>query len=104
MSQVIFTIDKKDYPIGCPEAQKPRLEKLAQIVEKKETEVMDIMGANISHEMLLVMLIVAFTDELDRERSKEKGTIEKTAVDFSPVQEQVTQMIQIVKQIKAMAS
>ena len=98
MSQVIFTIDQKDYPIGCPESQKPRLEKLAQVVSRKEHEVVEIMGANISHEMLLVMIIVALTDELDR---KENSSPTSTSIDLSPVHSEVKTLIQLVKQIKA---
>lgn len=102
MSQVIFTIDQKDYPIGCPESQKPRLEKLAQLVAKKESEVVDIMGASISHEMLLVMIIVTLSDELDRLKNNSQPATTPTAetMDLSPLHDDVNEMIRFVKVLK----
>ena len=97
MSQVIFTIDQKDYPIGCPDSQKDRLEKLAEFIKQKESEVVDIMGASISHEMLLVMIIVSLSDELDRTKSK-SSTTEK--IDLSPISKEVKGIIDFVKTMK----
>ncbi|MBN1784100.1 MAG: cell division protein ZapA [Alphaproteobacteria bacterium] len=102
MSQVIFTIDQKDYPIGCPESQKPRLEKLAELVAKKENEVVDIMGASISHEMLLVMIIVTLSDELDRVKNNPQTTTTAASeeIDLSPLHSEVHDMIRLVKILK----
>ncbi len=97
MSQVIFTIDQKDYPIGCPDSQKERLGKLAKFIAKKESEVVDIMGANISHEMLLVMIIVSLSDELDRTKS---ASPETPKIDTKPLQEDIHEMIRFVKIMK----
>ena len=102
MSQVIFTIDQKDYPIGCPESQKPRLEKLAELVIKKENEVVDIMGASISHEMLLVMIIVTISDELDRVKNNPQTATASTpeTSDLSPLHNEVHDIIRLVKVLK----
>ena len=97
MSQVVFTIDHKDYPIGCPDSQKERLEKLANLVKQKESEVVEIMGANISHEMLLVMIIVAVLDELDRLKSKE---LFSATLDLAPLENDLKEIIQFAKILK----
>ncbi|MHA1540758.1 MAG: cell division protein ZapA [Alphaproteobacteria bacterium] len=100
MSQVIFTIDQKDYPIGCPENQKDRLEKLAQLVSKKETEVVDIMGAGISHEMLLVMIIVSLADELERLKTETPNNTITQKEDLSPINNEIKGIIDFVKTLK----
>ncbi len=64
MPQVIFTIDNKKYPIFCQEGQENRLKLLAELIAQKETEIIDAMGAGISHEMLIVMIAVVLADEL----------------------------------------
>lgn len=93
MSQVIFRIDQKDYPIGCPDSQKERLEKLAALVAQKESEVVDIMGANISHDMLLVMIIVSLSDELDRSKRI-------NCPDTSSVETELKDLIQFASNLK----
>ncbi len=100
MSQVIFTIDQKEYPIGCPESQKARLEKISQLVSKKESEVVDIMGAGISHEMLLVMIVVSFADELDRLKTETPTKTVTQKEDLSPINNEIKGIIDLVKTLK----
>ncbi len=100
MSQVIFTIDQKNYPIGCPESQKDRLKKLSQLVSKKESEVVDIMGAGISHEMLLVMLIVSLGDELEKLKTDDPNKKTTKKEELSPITNEIKDIIDFVKVLK----
>jgi len=77
MAQVAVTINNRSYRIACDDGQEEHLQRLAQFVDKKVSELVASVG-QIGDTRLLVMASLLVADELsdayeENERLKEGG-------------------------------
>lgn len=63
MAQVSIVINGKSYRIACDDGEEPHLQTLAELVDKRVTQLVSNIG-QIEHTRLLVMASLVIADEL----------------------------------------
>jgi len=69
VSEVTFTINKRDYSVACEDGQEPHLRKLVRMLDEKVEELIGAMG-QIGDARLLVMAGLLLADDLSEAESK----------------------------------
>ena len=69
MSQVVITINEREYPIACENGQEVRIMQLAQILEQK-AQLLKSFNGKISENMMLAMIGILTADDLMEARKQ----------------------------------
>lgn len=96
MSQVVITINNREYPIACENGQEARILQLSQILEQKAQMLKDFSG-RISESMFLAMIGILVADDLFEAR-KSLAQAEKTPAPVPAVDENTMQRLTLILQ------
>ena len=63
MGQVVVTINGRAFPLGCADGEEPRIRRLAQYVDGKIAEFVDLHG-QVGEARLILLAAIVIADEL----------------------------------------